>query len=149
MVEQKSMQLEKEYRLACDAPPGQVPSFTPEQYTAFMNLHRALLYEHYDFFLASQHPSATPAVKRLTMKYGMHARLWRHGIVSFIELLRTRLPASLDYMLSFIFIAYSVIALLFETVPAFEDTWIECIGDLGPTGLPSRIISATKRYGLR
>ena len=26
--------------------------------------------------------------------------------------------------------AYSMIALLYETVPAFEDTWIECLGDL-------------------
>ncbi len=35
-------------------------------------------------------------------------------------------------MLVFIYIAYSVIALLYETVPTFEDTWIECLGDLGP-----------------
>ncbi|KAH7175983.1 hypothetical protein EDB81DRAFT_591321, partial [Dactylonectria macrodidyma] len=26
--------------------------------------------------------------------------------------------------------AYSMMALLYETVPAFEDTWIECLGDL-------------------
>jgi hypothetical protein len=34
-------------------------------------------------------------------------------------------------MLAFIYLAYSMMALLFETVPAFEDTWIECLGDLG------------------
>jgi Est1 DNA/RNA binding domain len=28
-------------------------------------------------------------------------------------------------------ISYSMMALLYETVPAFEDTWIECLGDLG------------------
>lgn len=41
------------------------------------------------------------------------------------------LPASLDHMLAFIYLAYSMMALLYETVPAFEDTWIECLGDLG------------------
>ncbi|KAK3371626.1 hypothetical protein B0T24DRAFT_650510 [Lasiosphaeria ovina] len=58
-------------------------------------------------------------------------RRLRHGIYSFLELLRYRLLASLEYMLSFIYLAYSIIALLYETVPAFEDTWIECLGDLG------------------
>ena len=33
---------------------------------------------------------------------------------------------------------YSMMALLYETVPAFEDTWIECSGMLArlPHGLP-------------
>ncbi|KAL1866030.1 hypothetical protein Daus18300_006931 [Diaporthe australafricana] len=34
-------------------------------------------------------------------------------------------------MLTFIYLAYSMMALLYETVPNFEDTWIECLGDLG------------------
>ena len=34
-------------------------------------------------------------------------------------------------MLAFIYIAYSMMALLYETVPTFEDTWIESLGDLG------------------
>lgn len=33
-------------------------------------------------------------------------------------------------MLAFIYLAYSMMALLYETVPAFEDTWMECLGDL-------------------
>lgn len=57
--------------------------------------------------------------------------MWRHGIHSFLELLRHRLPASLEHMLTFIYLAYSMMALLYETVPNFEDTWIECLGDLG------------------
>ena len=48
-----------------------------------------------------------------------------------MELLRHRLPALLDHMLAFIYLAYSMMALLYETVPAFEDTWIERLGDLG------------------
>ncbi|KAK4238843.1 hypothetical protein C8A03DRAFT_33098 [Achaetomium macrosporum] len=61
----------------------------------------------------------------------MPARLWRHGIHSFLELLRHRLPASLEHRLTFIYMAYSMMALLYETVPASGDTWIECLGDLG------------------
>lgn len=56
--------------------------------------------------------------------------MWRHGIHAFLEVLRYRLPASSDHMLAFIYITYSVIALLYETVSAFEETWIECLGDL-------------------
>lgn len=102
-----------------------------EQWQALIALHRTLLHEHHDFFLASQHPSASPALRKLASKYAMPARMWRHGIHSFLELLRHRLPASLEHMLTFIYLAYSMMALLYETVPAFEDTWIECLGDLG------------------
>ncbi|KAI0189228.1 hypothetical protein F4808DRAFT_46550 [Astrocystis sublimbata] len=102
-----------------------------EQWQAFIALYRTLLYEHYDFFLALQYPSASPALKRLALKYAMPARMWRHGIHSFLELLRYRLPESLEHMLTFIYLVYSMMALLYETVPAFEDIWIECFGDLG------------------
>jgi hypothetical protein len=61
----------------------------------------------------------------------MPARMWKHGVHSFLELLRRRLTDSIDYMLAFIYLAYQMMALLYETVPAFEDTWIECLGDLG------------------
>lgn len=102
-----------------------------QQWQALIALHRTLLHEHHDFFLATQHPSASPALRRLASKYAMPARMWRHGIHSFLELLRHRLPASFEHMLTFIYLAYSTMALLYETVPAFEDTWIECLGDLG------------------
>lgn len=40
-------------------------------------------------------------------------------------------PESIEHMLTFIYTGYRVAALLYETVPAFGDTWIECLGDLG------------------
>ncbi|KAH7197616.1 uncharacterized protein B0J16DRAFT_391352 [Fusarium flagelliforme] len=101
-----------------------------EQWQALIALHRTLLHEHHDFFLASQHPSASPALRRLATKYAMPARMWRHGIHSFLELLRHS-PSSFEHMLTFLYLAYSMMALLYKTVPAFEDTWIECLGDLG------------------
>ncbi|KAH6879816.1 hypothetical protein B0T10DRAFT_157169 [Thelonectria olida] len=101
-----------------------------EQWQALIALHRTLLHEYHDFFLASQHPSASPPLRRLASKYAMPARMWRHGIHSFLELLRHRLPESREHMLTFLYLAYSVMTLLYQTVPAFEDTWIECLGDL-------------------
>ncbi|KAL8329144.1 hypothetical protein RB597_004738 [Gaeumannomyces tritici] len=114
------------------------PRLTNGQWQALFNLHQALLHEHHDFFLASQHPYAGPALHRLASKYDMPARIWRHGIHSFLELLRNRPPESMEYMLSFIYLAYNITALLYEAVPAFEDTWSECLGDL------SRYIMAVK-----
>ncbi|EAS30483.3 uncharacterized protein CIMG_05962 [Coccidioides immitis RS] len=105
-------------------------TLTNEQWQALTALHRTLLHEHHDFFLASQHPSASPALQRLASRYAMPARMWRHAIHSFLELLRHRLPEVLDHMLAFIYTAYSMMALLLESVPSFEDTWIECLGDL-------------------
>jgi hypothetical protein len=48
--------------------------------------------------------------------------MWKHGIRPFLEFLRRRLPESIDYMLAFIYLAYQMMALLYGTVPAFEDT---------------------------
>ena len=71
-----------------------------------------------------------PGSQKLAEKYDMPSRMWRHGIHNFLELQRHHLPYSLEQMLTFIYLAYSMMALLYETVPAFEITWIECLGDL-------------------
>ncbi|KAF1998706.1 hypothetical protein P154DRAFT_409213, partial [Amniculicola lignicola CBS 123094] len=97
---------------------------------AMIALHRTLLHEHHDFLLASQHPRASPALRRLASKYSMPARMWKHGIHSLLEVLRRHLPECLDYMLEFVYVAYHMLGSLYETVPAFEDTWTECLGDL-------------------
>lgn len=128
MVETKCIHVD---RAQAAAPHDPTQKLAPDHWQALIALHRTLLHEHHDFFLASQHPSASPALRRLAAKYTMPARMWKHGIHSFLELLRRRLPDSLDYMLAFIYLAYQMMALLYETVPAFEDTWIECLGDLG------------------
>jgi hypothetical protein len=101
-----------------------------EQWQALIAVHRTLLYEHHDFLSASQHPATNSSLRKLATKYSMPARMWKHGIHSFLEVLRRRLPGSLDYMLQFIYMAYQMIGLLYETIPSFEDTWIECLGDL-------------------
>ncbi|KAF2495427.1 hypothetical protein BU16DRAFT_461695, partial [Lophium mytilinum] len=79
---------------------------TNDHWQALIALHRTLLHEHHDFFLASRHLLASPALRRLASKYSMPARMWKHGIHSFLKLLRRRMPESLDYMLAFLYLAY-------------------------------------------
>jgi hypothetical protein len=123
MVEKKCVEIDQQQA-------STTTKLSNEQWQALTALHRTLLHEHHDFFLASQHPSSSPALRRLAIKYAMPARMWRHGIHSFLELLRHRLPDSLEQMLTFVYLAYSMMALLMESVPSFEETWIECLGDL-------------------
>ncbi|TID14688.1 hypothetical protein E6O75_ATG08834 [Venturia nashicola] len=132
MVESKCIHVDRAQASAMrNADSGQTPKLADDHWQALIALHRTLLHEHHDFFLASQHPSASPALRRLAAKYSMPSRMWKHGIHSFLELLRFRLPDSLEFMIYFIYTAYQMMSLLYETVPAFEDTWIECLGDLG------------------
>ncbi|KAK6820833.1 hypothetical protein PG987_015233 [Apiospora arundinis] len=125
MVESKCIEVDNAQKTQTDA------KLNNEQWQALIALHRTLLHEHHDFFLASQHPTASSSLRRLGAKYYMPGRMWKHGIHAFLELLRHRLPASLEHMLTFIYLAYSMMALLYETVPAFAATWMECLGDLG------------------
>lgn len=129
MVEAKCIDIdERQSAAAQEKDPTKRIQLKNDQWQSLIALHKQLLHEHHDFFLASQHPSASPALSRLAAKYSMPARMWRHGIHAFLEVLRHRLPDSLEHMLAFIYIAYTMMALLYETVPAFEDTWIECLG---------------------
>ena len=130
MVEAKCIDIdERQSAAAQEKDPTKRINLKNDQWQSLIALHKQLLHEHHDFFLASQHPSASPALSRLAAKYSMPARMWRHGIHAFLEVLRHRLPESLEHMLAFIYIAYSMMALLYETVSTFEDTWIECLGN--------------------
>ncbi|KAF2400606.1 hypothetical protein EJ06DRAFT_464727, partial [Trichodelitschia bisporula] len=94
-----------------------------KHFQRLMALPRTLLHEHHDFFLVRQHLMAMPA--RIFFTAGM----WKHDVHSFLGLLHCRLPDSLGYMLAFIYTANQIMCLLVETVPSFDGTWIECLGD--------------------
>ena len=132
MVEAKCIDIdERQSAVAQEKDTNKRANLKNDQWQSLIALHKQLLHEHHDFFLASQHPSASPALSRLAANYSMPARVWRHGIYAFREVLRHRSPESLEHMLAFIYIAYSMMALPYETVTDFEDTWIEWLGDLG------------------
>lgn len=106
-------------------------SLSSEQWQALIALHRTLLHEHYDFFLTAYHPSAGAALAKISERYSMPARMWRHGIQAFLDVLQAKLPSSEQHMLTFMELSYEVLAVAYATIPAHEDTWIECLGDLG------------------
>ncbi|KAL9112830.1 MAG: hypothetical protein Q9227_002907 [Pyrenula ochraceoflavens] len=52
------------------------------------------------------------------------------GIYAGLVMVEKKLPDSLDHMLAFVYLSYSMMALLKESITSFEETWIECLGDL-------------------
>lgn len=111
MVEAKCCEVDAKQTAVAKDQDGQYPRLNNEQWQALNSLHRTLLHEHHDFFLASQHPIATPALRKLALTYSMPTRMWRHAIQSYLELLRRRLPHSMEHMLSFLYLAYNILTL--------------------------------------
>ncbi|KAH6704280.1 hypothetical protein BKA61DRAFT_636082 [Leptodontidium sp. MPI-SDFR-AT-0119] len=111
MVEAKCIEVDNEQATLAQADPTSQPRLNNQQWQALI--------------------SCIVPLKRLATKHAMSARLWRHAIHSFLEILRHSLRASLEHMLAFLYPAYSMTALLYETVPVFHDIWMEYLGDLG------------------
>ena len=53
---------------------------------------KTILHEHYDFFLAPQHPSASQALTVLKAVSSTPARMWRHEIHTFLKVLAHACP---------------------------------------------------------
>ena len=70
MVEAKCIEVEKR-KAELEQAEGERAMLSNEQWQALIALHRTLLHEHHDFFLAAQHPSASPALRSLAQKYAM------------------------------------------------------------------------------
>ena len=100
------------------------PKLSADKYRSLIALHKQLLHEHHDFFLASQHPAASPAVRSLAEKYDMTGRMWRHGIDSFLNTLRKSGPGHMDSMLEFIDYADTIISAFMPSYPEMQDQWI-------------------------
>lgn len=90
-------------------------SHHPSASPAPRTLHRTLLHRPSQSFLMLQHPSASPALRRLASKSTMPARTWCHITHLFLEFLRHRLPSSLEHMFTCIYFAYSMMALPYGT----------------------------------
>lgn len=99
-------------------------------YQALWALHHNLLNEHVDFFSKALHPHSSPELRCLPKKYSMAARMRSHGIYSYLEVLRCRLPESLEHMITFILDAYRTVALLEEYFTVDQPVWIEVNADL-------------------
>ncbi|KAK3900317.1 hypothetical protein C8A05DRAFT_17357 [Staphylotrichum tortipilum] len=69
---------EAERAVSVLAPPWE-PQQNHEQWQLLLALRSTFLHKHDDFFVASQHPSASPALRRLASKLAMRSRMWRHS----------------------------------------------------------------------
>jgi hypothetical protein len=96
--------------------------------TSFGCSYRRSLPQHHDFFLASQHPSASSDLKSLAKINSMPMGMWHYEIQKCLDLLRHRLPDSLEHMLTFIKRGVFRGGIATST---FEETWIEYLGDFG------------------
>lgn len=105
-------------------------TLTDDQWQALISLHQTLQYKYYDFFLVSRYPIASMGGRLLASEYNMPARFWSHGIHSFLEIMRERLPESQVPMLEFMHLSYSLLGLFEETIRYLRGVWVECKGDV-------------------
>jgi len=75
MVEAKCMEVDKKLALHIQNGARAKSKLNNKQWQALIALHRTLLYEHHDFLLASQHPSATLELRELALEHDIPARL--------------------------------------------------------------------------
>ncbi|OAL23113.1 hypothetical protein AYO22_06606 [Fonsecaea multimorphosa] len=103
---------------------------TDEQWQALIALHRTLLHEHREFFLASQHPSASPALRNLALQHDLPGRLWRNGNKALLEILRHRIPDHLENMIAYIDLSFDMLTDLDAEFPELGESWADCMHDL-------------------
>lgn len=101
-----------------------------EEWQALTTLYLELLHEYRCFFLASRPPIVSLARQPFPHRHSMRLRLRRHGLLSFLELLKQGLPASREHMITFTCESYKMMNRLYETIPRGEYTWINCLADI-------------------
>lgn len=134
MVETKCIHVDRAQAAAAQYNSDPNHKLSSDHWQALIALHRTLLHEHHDFFLASQHPSASPALRRLAAKYSMPTRMWRHGISSFLDVLRhspsDTSGSRLDSILEFLQYARSMMVSLQKSLPSMSDDWAKTLDAL-------------------
>jgi hypothetical protein len=128
MVESKCIQVDKAQAMLMRDGSG---TLSNDHWQALIALHKTLLHEHHDFFLASQHPSASPALKDLAVKYAMPNRMWRNDIHSLLEILSQKPKEHSDGMAKFLRMVHETMDMLQENVPSMQDEWDKILDALG------------------
>jgi len=121
MVETKCIHVARDQATSVATDPNL--KLSSNHWQCLIDLHRTLLHEHHDFFLASQHPSASPALQRLAHKYAMPSRMWRYGIQSLLERFRGAPRLEFERMSTFLRSTYDVLGALQENLPSMAGEW--------------------------
>lgn len=115
--------------LQCDGPPSMV------QICQLVEAHRALLDAYYDFFLVTQHPQASEALRRLPVLYNITKTLWSralHPVLEFLNAIRDLCSSdgpdlASEMYLSSIYYGYGLVCSLLICVPEMRS---ECFVNL-------------------
>lgn len=99
------------------------PGFNHYQWRALMALHKTLLHEHHDFYLATLHPSAPPALRQLAEKHGMPARMWKKGIQPILDIFRSDPKGSASHIQDFLRETRQTMKMFHEDLPEASDEW--------------------------
>jgi hypothetical protein len=94
-----------------------------EHWPSLTALHSTLLHKHHDFFLATQHPSASPALRQLASKYAMPTRMWKNGIQPILELFRLNLDGRTGHVQDFLRDTRHTLKMFQENLPGMVDDW--------------------------
>lgn len=121
MVETKCIQVDRDQAAMLTTDTNS--TLSSDHWQSLIALHRTLLHEHHDFFIASQHPSASPALRRLAQKYAMPSRMWRYGVQSLLELFRGAPRREFEQMSTFLRSTYDVLGALQENLPNMAEEW--------------------------
>ncbi|KAI9653621.1 MAG: hypothetical protein M1821_006968 [Bathelium mastoideum] len=103
-------------------------NITPEHWQALVALHKALLHEHHDFLLASQHPSVSSALRKPAAKYSVIGNMRNNRNPGRSRRTGSRNHLMMGYMNHLKLFLHQSMAVLYKTVT--EKTWVECLSDL-------------------
>ncbi|OJD20260.1 hypothetical protein ACJ73_08407 [Blastomyces percursus] len=107
-----------------------IPKLNEEQWKDLVECHRALLSHHCNLFMTTQHPAGDENFFTIPARHQTPSRLLDRGIYILLKFMEARRPDSHEYMVHFIYDAYSLMTVLIEVVPWFKYMWFECLGDL-------------------
>ncbi|KAI9683503.1 MAG: hypothetical protein M1822_006043 [Bathelium mastoideum] len=103
-------------------------NITSEHWQALVALHKALLHEHHDFLLASQHPSMSSALRKPAAKYSVPGNIRMNGNPGRSRRTGSRNHLMMGYMNHLKLFLHQSMAVSYKTVT--EKTWVECLSDL-------------------
>lgn len=105
--------------------------FDEDLWSTLASQQLELVHEYSEFlFLASTPSKYMEFTKSLVSKYQIPTRLWNDGISVFVELLRSRSPASNNVLIYFVIQCINQLMLFVDPIYDTRHLWIESLGDL-------------------
>ena len=115
-----------------------IPSPDNVQKSLMDQMQNTLLYQHLDFWHASQHIAAGPDLHIEGTSRRMPAHLWEYGITNFLEAFRVGGSNSRAHLSASLELCYKVLFQLMNAAPVVHEEWDRMLQDL-PRFEPQRV----------